>query len=166
MLAAMTWYPLEPADDDIFSSAPLIYRHRIELAATPAQVWESLASDESLAAWGPGAKSVTWLNPRPFGVDTTREVALVAGVAKVREHFFRWDEGQGYSFYVYEASLPVFKQFAENYVVETDGPGSVLTWTVAIVPKPRFALPMRVLSPVNTFAFGRTAADAKRYFAK
>jgi carbon monoxide dehydrogenase subunit G len=166
MLAAMTWYSLEPADAAIFGSAPMIYRNRIELAATPEQVWESLASDESLAAWGPGAKSVTWQNPRPFGVDTTREVVLAAGVAKVREHFFRWDEGQGYSFFVSEATLPVFKQFAENYVVEADGTGSVLTWTVAIVPKSRFALPMRLLSPVNTFAFGRTAADAKRYFAK
>ena len=49
-------------------------------------------------------------------------------------------------------------RFAENYVLEPDGDGTVFTWTVAIEPKPKFALPMRVLSPVNRFAFGRMAS--------
>ena len=45
----------------------------------PEQVWESLASDESIAAWpmGPGIRiGLRWTSPRPFGIGTTREVRL------------------------------------------------------------------------------------------
>ena len=159
------WYPLEPSDAGVLASAPHVYRYRMQYAAPPEQVWGSLASDASLAAWGPSVKEVNWLSPRPFGVDTTREVVL-AGGARVHERFLRWDEGHGYSFAVYEANVPVFRHFVEDYVVEADGDGTLFTWTIAIEPKGAFSLPFKVLSPVLKAAFGRTAADGKRYFAK
>lgn len=168
MLSSMTWYPLEPADAGLFDTAPMIYRFPMRLAASPQRVWESLVSDNSVADWGPGVKSVTWTTPHPFGAGTEREVHLAAGLAKVRERFFRWDESPGilgYSFYAYEASFPMMQRFAENYVLEPDGDGTLLTWTLAIEPKPKFARPMKLLSFVNRIAFGRTAADAKKYFA-
>ena len=168
MLSGMTWYPLETADAALLDSAPLIYRFPMRLAASPRTVWESLTSDRSIADWGSGVKSLTWTTARPFGIGTERELALAAGVAKVREHFFRWDDSPGilgYSFYVYEASFPMMARFAENYVLEPDGDGTLLTWTIAIEPKPKFAVPMKMLSFVNRIAFGRTAADAKKYFA-
>jgi uncharacterized protein YndB with AHSA1/START domain len=138
----------------------------MQYAAPPERVWESLASDASLAAWGPSVKQVNWLSPRPFGVDTTREVVLAGGAPRVRERFIRWDEGRGYSFAVYEASVPVFRHFVEDYVVQADGDGTVFTWTIAIEPKRAFSLPFKVLSPILKVAFGRTASDGKRYFAK
>jgi uncharacterized protein YndB with AHSA1/START domain len=138
----------------------------MQYAAPPERVWESLASDASLAAWGPSVKQVNWLSPRPFGVDTTREVVLAGGAPRVRERFIRWDEGRGYSFAVYEASVPVFRHFVEDYVVQADGDGTVFTWTIAIKPKRAFSLPFKVLSPILKVAFGRTASDGKRYFAK
>jgi hypothetical protein len=109
---------------------------------------------------------VNWLSARPFGVDTTREVVLAGGATRVHERFFRWDEGRGYSFALYEASVPVFRHFVEDYVLEADGDGTLFTWTVAIEPKRAFSLPSKVLSPVFKAAFGRMAADSKRYFAK
>ena len=160
------WYPLEPADAGIFDSAPHLYRYQLHYDAPPATVWESLASDESLAAWGPSIKAVNWLTPRPFGVGTEREVVLAGGLARVRERFFRWDEGHGYSFAAFDASFPLFRRFAEDYVLEPDGDGTLFTWTVAIEAKPKFALPVRAASPVNRFAFGRAAADGKKYFAR
>lgn len=160
------WYPLEPSDASVLVSAPHVYRYREHFAASPEQVWESLASDASLAAWGPSLKSVNWLSPRPFGVDSTREVVLAGGAPRVRERFFRWEEGHGYSFSVYEASVPLFKHFVEDYGVEADGDGTLFTWTIAIQPKPAFALPFKALGPVLKFAFGRTVADGKKYFAK
>ena len=160
------WYPLESSDASVLGSAPHVYRYRMQYAATPERVWESLASDASLASWGTSVKQVNWLSPRPFGVDTIREVVLAGGAPRVRERFIRWDEGRGYSFAVYEASVPVFRHFVEDYVIETDGDNSVFTWTVAIEPKGAFALPFKVLSPVLKAAFGRTASDGKRYFAK
>jgi hypothetical protein len=160
------WYPLEPSDAGVLSSAPHVHRHRMHYPAAPERVWESLASDASVATWGPSVKELNWLSPRPFGIDTTREVVLAGGAARLRERFFRWDEGHGYSFTAYEASFPVLRHFAEDYVVEADGDGTLFTWTVAIEPKGAFSLPSKLLSPVFKAAFGRMAADGTRYFAK
>jgi hypothetical protein len=166
MLLGMTrWYPLEPADSDIFATAPELYRFPIRLRVSPERVWESLASDESVAAWGLGVRRLTWTSPRPFGVDTTREVVLPLATMTVRERFFRWDEGKGYSFYVAEANRPGLRRFAENYVVEPDGDGALLTWTIAIEPKSGLAPFMKVLGPVNKRAFGQLARGARKYFA-
>ena len=93
------WHPLEPADADFLASAPHVFRYQKRYAATPEKVWESLVSDESLAAWGPMIKDVTWTSPRPFGVGTTREVTAPGGSA-MRERYFQWDEGHSNSFYV------------------------------------------------------------------
>jgi polyketide cyclase/dehydrase/lipid transport protein len=163
------WYAVETADERVFTSAPYVFRYEKTLAAPPAAVWESLASDESLAAWSSTVTAVTWTSPRPFGVGTTREVVLAPGLARVHERFFRWDEGQGYSFAVYEANLPVFETFAEDYAVEPHGPdgdSTRFTWTVAIEPKRAFALPFKPLAPVLKLAFGRLAADGERHFAR
>jgi hypothetical protein len=161
-----TWRPLEPADASIFETAPLIYRYTVRLAVAPERVWASIASDRSLADWGLGVKALRWTSPRPFGVGTTREVVLPLGTMTVRERFFRWDEGKGYSFYVYEANRPGLKRFAEDYVIEPDGSGALFTWTIAIEPQPRMTPLMKVLSPVTRQAFGQVARGAKTYFAK
>jgi hypothetical protein len=73
------WHALEPADADFLASAPHIFRYQKRCAASPEKVWESLVSDESLTAWGPMIKDVTWTSPRPFGVGTTREVTAPGG---------------------------------------------------------------------------------------
>lgn len=160
------WYPLEPADADFFASAPQLHRFPVRLQVPPSRVWESLQSDESLAAWGLGVQKLRWTVERPFGIGATRDVTMPLGVATVRERFFRWDEGEGYSFYVYECNRPVFKRFAENYTVEADGTGSLFTWTIAIEPSPKLAPAMKFSGPVNKFAFGQVASSAKKYFAK
>jgi polyketide cyclase/dehydrase/lipid transport protein len=170
MLTDMTrWYAVETADEHVFTSAPYLFRYEKTLAAPPAAVWESLASDESLSAWSSTVASVNWTSPRPFGIGTTREVALAPGLVRVRERFFRWDEGHGYSFAAVEANIPVFKTFAEDYVVEPHGPDGAstrFTWTVAVEPKSAFALPFKLLAPVLKLAFGRMAADGERHFAR
>jgi carbon monoxide dehydrogenase subunit G len=160
------WYAVEPADANFFTSAPHVFRYSKRFAAPPERVWESLTSDESLAAWSATVGHLTWTSPRPFGVGTTREVVLAPGLARVRERFFRWDEGHGYSFAAYEANLPAFRRFAEDYEVEPDGDGTRFTWAVAIEPKWPLALPFKPLAPVLKLAFGRLAADGERYFAR
>lgn len=159
------WYPLESADADFLASAPHVFRYQKRFAAPPEQVWESLTSDVSIAAWTVAVKEVTWTSPRPFGVGTTREVAAPA-LSTMRERFFRWDEGSGYSFFVYESTLPPFKRFAEDYVVEPDGADTLFTWTLALEPKDRLALPFKVLAPALKAGFGRIPSDGQRYFAK
>jgi hypothetical protein len=159
------WHPLEPADSDFLTSAPHIFRYQRRYAASPEKVWESLVSDESLAAWGPMVTKVTWTSPRPFGVGTTRDVSAPGGT-ELRERFFHWEDGHSKSFYVYESALPVFKRFAEHYVVEPAGSETLFSWTVAIEPKPALALPFKALvAPVLKVAFGRVPAGGQKYFA-
>lgn len=130
-------------------------------------MWESLQSDDSLAAWGASAvERVTWQSPRPFGVGTTREVAAPRGLSRAREKFYRWDEGQGYSFYVTEINLPLFRKFAEDYVVEPDGDGTRFLWTVAIQPKNALRLPFTAFAPLLKSGFGGMASAGEKYFAK
>ena len=159
------WYPLEPADDEFFSTAPHVFRYQRRFAATPQQVWEQLTSDVSLAAWGPSIKKVTWTSPRPFGVGTTRDVVAPGG-STMRERYFRWDEGKSHAFYVYESTLPILRRFAEDYIVEPDGDQTLFTWIVAIEPKDAFRLPMKVLAPVLKAGLGQVPSGGQRYFAK
>lgn len=159
------WYPLEPADDDFIASAPHVFRYLKRFAAPPAKVWESLTSDESLTAWSSMIKELTWTSPRPFGVGTTREV-LPPGGPRVRERYFRWNEGHSHAFYVYESSLPLLRRFAEDYLVEPDGDGTLFTWVVAMEPKGALALPFKVMAPVMKASFGRIPSGGQKYFAK
>ncbi|MET0900977.1 MAG: SRPBCC family protein [Mycobacterium sp.] len=159
------WYPLESTDSTVFDTAPHVFRYEMRYDAPPDVVWTSLVCDNSLADWGPSVQDVTWTSPRPFGVGTTREVVLPLGVSRVRENFFRWDEGRGYSFYVYETNAPLFRRFAEDYAVAPEGTGTLFTWTVAIEPKHALRLPFRVLAPVIKAGFGRMATDGQKYFA-
>jgi len=108
---------------------------------------------------------VNWTSPRPFGVGTTREVHALGG-PRMRERFFRWEEGTRKSFASYESTLPLFKRFAEDYIVEADGDDTLFTWTVAIEPKDALALPFKVIAPAVKAAFGRLPADGQRYWAK
>lgn len=163
----MPQFNLEPADAEFFSAAPHIFTYVKRFAAPPELVWESLTSDESLAAWGPSVKNITWRSPRPFGVGTSRDVTLAPGVIRVHERFFRWEEGRRYSFTVDHASIPSLRRFAEDYLVEPAGDGQTqFTWIVAIEAKPAFALPFKAVAPVLKAAFGRLASDGQRYFAR
>ncbi|MDA2893108.1 SRPBCC family protein [Mycolicibacterium sp. BiH015] len=157
------WFTLKPADAGFFTSAPHVFRYVKHFDATPAQVWESLQSDESLAAWGNTVGSLTWTSPRPFGAGTTREVGT--GPVLVREQFFEWTEGCGYAFFATEANVPLFRRFAEDYRIEPEGTGTRFTWLVAIEPVGALKLPFKVLAPAVRAAFGRAASDGQKYFA-
>jgi hypothetical protein len=158
---------LEPADAEFFTTAPHILTYVKHFAAPPEKVWESLVSEESLAAWGPSVQRVTWRSPRPFGVGSTREVVLAPGLARVQETFFRWEEGHRYSFYANQANFPALRRLAEDYLIEPAGAGRTkFTWVVAVEPQPLFAVPFKALVPVLRMAFGRMASDGEKYFAR
>jgi uncharacterized protein YndB with AHSA1/START domain len=160
-----TWYPLEPADETFFSTAPFRHTYPVELPVPPERLWASLTSDEGMAAWGLGV-GLQWTSPRPFGVGTTRTVVLPLHAMTVHEHFFRWDDGRRKSFYVEEANHRMLKRFAEDYLVEATPGGSRFTWTIALEPLPSTALLVRASDPVNRLACRAVPMRAKAYFAK
>ncbi|PZS15773.1 MAG: SRPBCC family protein [Pseudonocardiales bacterium] len=160
------WHEMQPADGTFFQTAPYIYRFPIDLPVPPERVWESLTSERSVAAWGPGVQSLRWTSPRPFGVGTTREVVLPLRSITVIEQYFRWDEGKGYSFFVREANRAVLRRMAEDYLLEPSASGCRFTWTFAIEPTAKSAPLLRVGDPVNKLAFGQMARRSKSYFVK
>lgn len=50
--------------------------------------------------------------------------------------------------------------------MEPDGADTLFTWTLALEPKDRLALPFKVLAPALKAGFGRIPSDGQRYFAK
>lgn len=162
----MSWYPLDAVDASFFETAPVRERFVADFPVPPAELWGSLASDESVAAWGPGVQRVRWTSPRPYGATTTRDVTLALGAVTVREQFFRWDEGSGYSFYATASNRPGLRRFAEDYVVTETPGGSRLTWTVALEPAGALSRATPALGPVVRVVFGRLVKDGKRYFAR
>jgi len=160
------WHSLERPDYSIFTEAAHVYRYPARFPASPERVWESLASDESVKAWGMGVQSLRWTSPRPFGVGTTREVVLPLRAMSLREEFFRWDEGRGYSFFVREANRPGLRVFAENYEIEPDGDGTLFTWTIALEPRGVLSPAVKLLGPVNRAGFGQLVRAGRKYFAR
>ena len=73
----------------------------------------------------------------------------------MRERYFRWDEGGRHSFASYESTLPLFKRFADDYLVEPDGADTLFPWTSALEPKDALGLPVKVLGSALKAAFGQ-----------
>ena len=159
------WHALEPADADFLTSAPHVFRYQKRYAAPPEKVWESLVSDESLAAWGPMIKDVTWTSPRPFGVGTTREVTAPGG-SVMRERFFQWEDGpQQVVLRLRVAHCRCSSASPSTTSSSRPATETLFTWTLAIEPKAAFALPVKVLAPVLKAGFGRIPAGGQKYFA-
>lgn len=151
-------FKLQPADEAFFRTAPERYSQTFAVRRPAEQVWAELVSDKPLD-WC-RLLSIRWTSQRPFGVGTTRE-AKVAGASKVQELYFIWEEGHRKAFYATEASAPVFRRLAEDYVVAPDGPDRCLfTWTAAIEPTPlgRFG------KPLNGLIFNNLFSDTRRHF--
>jgi hypothetical protein len=161
----MTWYPLEPADETFFTSAPHRHSYPVDLPVPPEWVWAALTSDESLSAWRLPVKSLTWTSPRPFGVGTTREVVLSASMLSIRERFFRWEEGSRMSYFATECNRNLLRRFAEDYVVEERPGGSRFTWTIATEPTPKARLLFTVSDPLNALAYRAVPRAAAKFFS-
>lgn len=118
-------------DDSFFETAPVRYRYEMHLAASADEVWASLVADRP-QAWC-RAMNARYSSPRRFGVGTTREVGTLANLLKLRERYFIWDEeNRRHAFYVEQASLPLFAQFAEDFQVTPAAEGCRFVWRFAI----------------------------------
>lgn len=152
--------PLAPADESFLSSAPARYTETFEIPRPAQAVWDELVGDRPMD-WCRELKG-RWTSERPFGVGTTREMKVLGGAMKVQEHFFVWEEGRRHAFYGTTANVPAFKRFAEDYVVEPDGPERCrLTWTIAVEPTTLGKLG----GPANGLLFKRLFAQTRRHFA-
>lgn len=159
----LPWFKTEPVDETFFETAPVRLSETFEVNRPAAEVWDELTAEHPLA-WCRiiGAKGINWTSDPPYGVGTTRTVSALKGANKFREHFFIWEEGRRQAFYVLEASAPLVKRFAEDYVVEPVSDTSCrFTWTIAYEPsaigKPGDAINKRLLRSLLT--------DTRKHYA-
>jgi hypothetical protein len=113
-------------------------------------VFAAVAADP--AGWGrwfPGfSHDGHWDTPPPYGVGSVRSVRSLG--VRFTETVLAWDENERWAFRVDTASLPVAKAFAEDYHFSDDGAGTMLSWTVAMMP----GLGLRLAAPLLPFGFG------------
>lgn len=157
---ALPWFDCEPVDADFFDAAPVRLVGRFQVPQPAAAVWEELTADHTLA-WCRILDDVVWTSPRPYGVGTTRTAKALKGANVLEERFFRWEEGRRKSFTVLRSTSPLFKRFAEDYLVEPRGEDAcTFTWTVAYAPR---ALARPAL-PVNKRLLATLFADTARHY--
>jgi hypothetical protein len=153
-------FKLRPGDDEFLQSAPQRQVGVFEIPMPASRVWADLTSDYTLG-WCRALRSVTWTSERPFGVGTTRTVKPGPGFA-LGEVYFHWEEGRQKSFYIAEATLPLFRCFAEDYLVEELSPSSCrFTWTIASESQPA----ARPGNPINALITKSLFSDTRRHFA-
>ena len=157
---ARPWFSLEPVDEGFFEAARFRLRGAFEIPRRAASVWGELTGDAALH-WCRALDSITWTSPGPFGVGTTRTARSLRGASVLHERFFCWEEGWRRSFYVEEASVPLFRRFAEDYLVEAlSETTSRFTWTIAVQSRPAF----RLADPVNCLLLKSVFADTRSYY--
>lgn len=157
----MKWHALTPVGDEFFTTAPVVSTNVIDVPVPIDELWAALEADDAVVGWGAGATGMRWTTARPFGIGTVREVSI-AGVAKVREEFYRWDAGKRMTFFVAESNRPGIRSFAEDYLVESTATGSRLTWIVAMQPKLGVGPLAPVLSRIQKAAIGSMAKGLQK----
>lgn len=142
----MASYALRPIDDAFLDDAKIVIRSTVDLAATPAQVWEALGSDE-MWSWLPVIDRLEWLTPRPHVEGCVRRLRL-GKVLTVDEEFYRWDVEKRATFRVTAQNRNVLDGLIEDFLLEPSAKGTRLTWTMALTPRRGRKLPLGLLAPL------------------
>lgn len=157
----MPTFKAEPVDESFFASAPVRIEDTFDIARPAGEVWDELTGGNPLS-WCRIIDRIDWTSPAPFRVGTTRTVHALKGTNVMHEHFFRWEEGRRKSFYVISATAPLFRRFAEDYLVEPASDNSCrFTWTIAFEPKAA----MKPGTPVNKRLLGTLFTDTRKHYS-
>jgi hypothetical protein len=88
-------------------------------------------------------------------------VKALQGANMLREHYFLWEEGRRHSFYVTEATAPLVRALAEDYLVEPRGDDACrFTWTIAV----EHTALGRAGTPVNRAILKTLFTDTARHY--
>lgn len=157
-----TLHPCERVGLEFIDNAPLRCSNSVDLAITPAQLFEVLADAESWPHWASVITKVTWTTPEPRGVGSTRVVDMRGGIVG-DEEFLAWEPNTRMAFRFNSSSTGALAAFAEDYRIAETAEGCRLTWTLA----QRLAGPARftafLATPVMNLAFRRFLANLRRY---
>lgn len=163
----MPWFKLSPVTDErFFDTAPIRFDYEMHLPVPADEVWAGLTADRPLG-WCK-MLSVRYTSPRPFGVGTKREVGVQFNMARMKEHFFIWDEAKRcHAFYVEESNAPLLDKFAEYYEVTPTDNGCVFVWRFAMQAKPGVATVLGLSKGlVKKLVFDRLISDTEKCFRR
>ena len=156
----MPRFPLQAAGAAFLDEAPVRYVGTFEIPHPADAVWRDLVRDGSLSHCRI-LKGAEWTSPRPFGVGTTRVMRSWLSALVIDERYFRWEEGRRKSFTVESMNVPLYRRFAEDYLVEPTGDASCrFTWTLAAEPSPLG----RPGAPLNALLTRSLFSDTRRYY--
>ena len=154
-------FALEPADEDFLANAPQRYSHSMQLPVPPERVWAVLAGDEPMDFVR--GLTIRWTSPAPRGVGATRRANGAFGAIRLDERYFIWAHGQRTTFTVESSNVPLFRRFAEDYLVEPTASGCRFTWVFAV--EPRGPRPIGAANGTAQRAmFAQMARDFRKHF--
>ncbi|MGB3695829.1 MAG: SRPBCC family protein [Gordonia sp. (in: high G+C Gram-positive bacteria)] len=161
-------YDLEPFDESYFGAAPMTYVIDVNIPVAPERAWAEFTRQNTLD-WCRALNSVRYTSAEPYGIGTTRSVALAPGFVKMDELFFVWDENAEtrtfkHAFHGVRASIPGLKKFGEYTEVSPAEHGSRLVWKFAM-ELGGVGLPSFLSGPIADTAFGTVEADTIKHFA-
>ena len=136
-------------------TAPTVLRYSTRLNASPQQIFDALSGDPATwRHWFPGLRDGSYDSPPPHGVGSLRRVS-VAGAGTYRETIVAWEEPRRWAWRVDSTTLPLARALVEQWTMESDGDGTIVTWTFAVDPLPWFGLGLRFAPKAMHQVFNR-----------
>ena len=122
---------------------------KIDIASSVSEVWDVLASFESISDWADNVSHSCLLSDQLKGVGTCRRIQ--SGNSSVTEHVIRWEELRHLSYEI-QGLPPVFKKVLNTWSLEPSEIGVELSLTIEIIPIRR---PVTPIAGLACLAFGR-----------
>jgi len=122
---------------------------KIDIASSVSEVWDVLASFESISDWAGNVSHSCLLSDQFVGVGTCRRIQT--GNSSVTEHVTRWEELRHLSYEI-RGLPPVFKHVLNTWSLEPSKIGVQLSLTIEIIPIRR---PFTPIAGLACLAFGR-----------
>lgn len=156
------WFQVRHADLSFTQRSPFQFENEAIIQATPARVFEILATAERQKEWFKDFIADRWTSAPPHGVGSTREVELKT--LTVKERFLAWDPGKRIAFSIYAITLPLINEMVEDLQLEPHGDGGTrFRWVAHYTP----SLLMRLAHGTARAQFGEmfraTTAGLKAY---
>tara|TARA_B100000965_G_scaffold182524_1_gene152330 strand:- start:1018 stop:1527 length:510 start_codon:yes stop_codon:yes gene_type:complete len=126
---------------------------KIDIASSVSEVWDVLASFESISDWANKVTHSCLLSDQLEGIGTCRRIQ--SGNSSVTEHVTRWEESRHLSYEI-QGLPPVFKVVLNTWSLEPSEIGVQLLLTIEITPIRRLVTPIAGLA---CLAFGRINAS-------
>ncbi len=147
-------FSYEPVDATFFETAPVVTTMRQVIPASAEATFRCFEDPDSWPVWMDPVDKVVWTSP--LGANATRDITTQKFLT-VTEQFFRWEEGRRFSFHFSSGQVPLFRSFAEDYLLEPRGDDECeFVWTYALTGRGPLS---RVATQIGA-QFGKGAAPS------